>query len=60
MNIGVDAAALGMANAVVASLTMSIQDIGTRRTDPSGRPPDFFDAQLLCQYRKYDYIMAYR
>jgi hypothetical protein len=35
MNIGVDAAALGMANTVVKALTMSILGIGIQRAYPS-------------------------
>jgi uncharacterized membrane protein len=41
MNIGVDAAALGMANAVVATLTMLILGIGIQRAYPSWKTIKF-------------------
>jgi uncharacterized membrane protein len=43
MNIGVDAAALGMATQSWQALTMLILGIG-QRAIPVGRPSNFFDA----------------
>jgi uncharacterized membrane protein len=49
MNIGVDAAALGMANAVVAS-TDDVNSVVIQRAYPSWKT--ILDAcQLLCKYR---------